>query len=89
MGIKLKQRDQFKYFGTLISSAGRSNTEIASTQRKQKRVFRERKVSTNILISIQSRRAQQECYIELILVYGCEDWIIPKQVQKKPEATEM
>ena len=27
---KLKQRDQFKYVGGLISSHGRNNTEIAS-----------------------------------------------------------
>ena len=40
-------------------------------------------------ISIHTRRRAFECYIELILIYGCETWTIVKQIQKKLEATEM
>ncbi|GFO14860.1 endonuclease-reverse transcriptase [Plakobranchus ocellatus] len=40
-------------------------------------------------ISIRTRRRALECYIEPILMYGCEAWTISKQTQKKLEATEM
>ena len=48
MGINsLKQRDQFKYFGTLISSDGGNNTEIASRIVQAKKEFSENEISTN------------------------------------------
>ncbi|GFN77131.1 endonuclease-reverse transcriptase [Plakobranchus ocellatus] len=46
-------------------------------------------VLTNKNISIRTRRRALECYIEPILMYGCEAWTISKQTQKKLEATEM
>ena len=38
---KLKERDHFKYFATLISSNGRKYTEIASRITQEKRYFKE------------------------------------------------
>ena len=35
------------------------------------------------------RRRALECYIEPIMMYGCEVWAISKQLQKKMEATEI
>ena len=46
-------------------------------------------VLTNSRISIQTRKRTLECYIEPILMYGCEAWTISKQAQKKLEAVEM
>ena len=46
-------------------------------------------VLTNSHISIQTRKRTLECYIEPILMYGCEAWTISKQAQKKLEAVEM
>ncbi|GFN98650.1 endonuclease-reverse transcriptase [Plakobranchus ocellatus] len=46
-------------------------------------------VLTNKNISIRTRRRALECYIEPILLYGCEAWTLSKQTQKKLEATEM
>ena len=40
-------------------------------------------VLTNSHISIQTRKRTLECYIEPILMYGCEAWTISKQAQKK------
>ena len=50
-GIKLKQRDHFKYLGALVSSDGRNNTEISAriAQAKMKTVL------TNSHISIHTR----------------------------------
>ena len=85
-GIKLKQRDHFKYLGALVSSDGRNSTEISA----RKMMFQKMKtVLTNSHISIQTRKRTLECYVEPILMYGCEAWTISKQAQKKLEAVEM
>ncbi|GFO29671.1 clathrin heavy chain 1 [Plakobranchus ocellatus] len=89
-GTRLKQKDQFKYLGSLISSDGRNNSEVASRIAQAKTNFQKMKtVLTNKNISIQTRRRALECYIEPILMYGCEAWTISKQTQRKLEATEM
>ena len=46
-------------------------------------------VLTNSHITIHTRKRTLECYIEPILMYGCEAWTISKQAQKKLEAVEM
>ncbi|GFO08079.1 endonuclease-reverse transcriptase [Plakobranchus ocellatus] len=46
-------------------------------------------VLTNKHISIEKRKRALQCHIEPILMYGCEAWTISKQIQDKPEATEM
>ena len=42
-GIKLKQRDHFKYLGALISSDGRNNTEISARIAQAKMTFQKMK----------------------------------------------
>ena len=89
-GIKLKQRDHLKYLGALISSDGKNNTEISARIAPAKMTFQKMKtVLTNFHISIHTRKRTLECYIEPILMYGCEAWTISKQAQKKLEAVEM
>ena len=44
---------------------------------------------TNNSILMATRRKVLQCYIEPILLYGCEAWTFIKQVQKKLEAVEM
>ena len=78
-GIKRKQRDHFKYLGALVSSDGRNNTEISARIAQAKMMFQK----------IQTRKRTLECYIEPILMYGCEAWTISKQAQKKLESVEM
>ena len=87
-GIKLKQRDHFKYLGALISSDGRNNTEISARIAQAKMTCQEMKtVLTNSHISIHTRKRTLECYIEPILMYGCEAWTISKQAQKKTRSS--
>ena len=38
---------------------------------------------------METRKKVLQCYIEPILMYGCEAWTISKQTQKKLEAVEM
>ncbi|GFN84676.1 glutamate synthase [NADH], amyloplastic [Plakobranchus ocellatus] len=46
-------------------------------------------ILTNKHISIEMRKRALQCYIEPVLMYGCEAWTISKQIQNKLEATEM
>ncbi|GFN98520.1 RING finger protein 220b [Plakobranchus ocellatus] len=46
-------------------------------------------ILTNKHISIKTRKRALQCYIEPVLMYGCEAWTISKQIQNKLEATEM
>ena len=43
----------------------------------------------NLRYADDTRKRTLECYIEPILMYGCEAWTISKQAQKKLEAVEM
>ncbi|GFS07800.1 endonuclease-reverse transcriptase [Elysia marginata] len=87
---KLKQQDKFKYLGTIITSDGRNNNEIAARIAHAKTSFQKmRAVLTNKHISIQTRKRVLQCYIEPILLYGCEAWTISKQMEAKLEATEL
>ena len=40
-------------------------------------------IQTNNYILIHTRRRALKCYIEPILMYGCEAWTISKELQKK------
>ena len=77
IGNKVKQRDQFKYLCTLISSDGCNTTEIASRIAQANKGFQKmRSILKHKHISIHKRRRVPECYIEPILIYGCEAWTI-------------
>ncbi|GFO28947.1 UDP-glucuronosyltransferase 2a1-like [Plakobranchus ocellatus] len=45
-------------------------------------------ILTNKHVSIETRKRAIQCYIEPVLMYGCEAWTISKQYQDKVEATE-
>ena len=52
--------------------------------------FSQNEINTDIShISVQTKRRALECYIEPILMYGCEALTILKQIKKKLKATEM
>ncbi|GFN76223.1 endonuclease-reverse transcriptase [Plakobranchus ocellatus] len=89
-GTKLKQRDSFKYLGTIITQDGKSHTEIKARIAQAKTNFQRMKpLLTNNKITITTRKRALQCYIEPILMYGCEAWTITKEIQKKIEAAEM
>ncbi|GFO47644.1 RNA-directed DNA polymerase from mobile element jockey [Plakobranchus ocellatus] len=88
--VKLKQTEKFKYLGTIISNNGKTNREISARTAQAKINFQKMKtILTNKHISIETRKSALQCYIEPVLMYGCEAWTISKQIQNKLEATEM
>ena len=44
---------------------------------------------TNNNITLKTRQKALQCYIQPILMYGCEAWTIDKQTQRRLEAVEM
>ncbi|GFO27950.1 endonuclease-reverse transcriptase [Plakobranchus ocellatus] len=65
-------------------------TEISARTAPAKINFQKMKtILTNKHISIETRKRALQCYIEPVLMYGCEAWTISNQTQKKLEATEM
>ncbi|GFO05642.1 RNA-directed DNA polymerase from mobile element jockey [Plakobranchus ocellatus] len=88
--VKLKKTEKFKYLGTIISNDGKTNREISARTSQAKINSQKMKtILTNKHISIEMRRRALQCYIEPVLMYGCEAWTISKQIQNKLEATEM
>ncbi|GFO22537.1 endonuclease-reverse transcriptase [Plakobranchus ocellatus] len=90
--VKLKQTKKIKYLGTIISNNGKTNREISARTFLAKINFQKMKtILTNKHISIKTRKRALQCYIEPVLMYGCEAWTISKQIQNKleVEATEM
>ena len=46
-------------------------------------------ILTNKNMSMVTRQRVLQCYVEPILLYGCETWTITRPIQKKIEAMEM
>ena len=89
-GTKLKQKQSFKYLGTLITQDGRSHSEVNTRIAKAKIVFQKMKsILTKKNTPMATRQRVLQCYVEPILMYGCETWTITKPIQKKIEAVEM
>ncbi|GFO32491.1 endonuclease-reverse transcriptase [Plakobranchus ocellatus] len=88
--VKLKQAEKFKYLGTIISNDGKTSREISARTAQAKINFQKMKIIlTNKHIFIETRKRALQCYIEPVLMYGCEAWTISKQIQNKLKATEM
>ena len=76
---------------TLLDTWAYYYQKMAGTTKKyQQDNFQKMKaILTNNSISKATRRKALQCYIEPILMYGCEAWTLNKQVQKKLEAVEI
>ena len=87
---EIKQVDGFTYLGSIITSDGRSETDIKC------RIGIAKTVSTgmtNVLCSrklnIKTRKRDLKCYMWSVLTYGTECWTISKNMAKRIEAAEM
>ncbi|GFO40618.1 craniofacial development protein 2 [Plakobranchus ocellatus] len=73
--VKLNQTEKFKYLGRIISNDGKTNREISARTAQAKINFQKMKtILTNQHISIKTRKRVLQCYIEPVLMYGCEAW---------------
>ena len=89
-GTVLKQVHKFNYLGSLITSDCRCINEIKSRMAQAKASFQNRKnILTNERMSLGVREHVLQCYIEPILLYGCESWSMTKQTLTSIEAMEI
>ncbi|GFO09036.1 endonuclease-reverse transcriptase [Plakobranchus ocellatus] len=77
--VKLKQREKFKYLGTIISNDCKMNRVISARTAQAKINFQKMKtILTNKHISMETRKRVLQCYIEPVLMYDFEAWTISK-----------
>ena len=87
---QIKQVTKFNYLGSMLTSDGRSVTEIRRRIAIAKESFeRLSKILKCRTMSIDTRLRVLNCYVLPILMYGCESWIITPELEKKLKATEM
>ena len=89
-GTVLKQVHKFNHLGSLITSDGRCINEIKRRMAQAKTSFQNMKsILTNKRLSLGVRNRVMQCYIEPILLYGCESWSMTKQTLSSIEAMGM
>jgi hypothetical protein len=89
-GKLLNQVNKFKYLGVMVTSDGRCLTEIKSRIGQAKAAFQKmRNILCNKSLSLNIRKRVLKCYIEPVLLYGCESWNVNEQMKRNLEATEM
>ena len=76
-GTQLRQRETFRYLGTRITQESRNGVEISSRIAQAITSFQKLKpFLTNNNITLEKRQRALQCYIQPILMYGCEAWTI-------------
>jgi hypothetical protein len=89
-GKRLEQVESFNYLGSLLTSDGRCIKEVKRRIGIAKSTFNSmKKVLTSREISMKVRIRVLKCYVWSTLFYGCESWVLTKELMKKLEATEM
>ena len=89
-GEILKQVNQFKYFGSIMTSDAKSTVDIKCRIAAAKSTFTEMKaILTNLKMPFQLRYRILTCYITPILLYGSENWTLNKTDIRKIKAAEM
>ena len=81
-GTKLRQRETFRYLGTFITQDGRNGVEISSLIAQANNFPKAKTVPYQQQHNVQDETETLQCYIQPILMYGCEAWTINKQTQK-------
>ena len=80
----IKQVDSFTYLGIIITSDGRSETDIKCRIGMAKTALTGmRNVLCSKKLNIKSRKRVLKCYLWSVLTYGSECWTIRKNVAKK------
>ena len=89
-GRRFNQVASFKYLGSLVSEDGRCDKEIKARIGMAKANYGSmRKVLANMSLGIQLRLRILKSYVWSGLMYGCENWNISAEMQKRLEAAEM
>ena len=89
-GRQIKQVQEFKYLGSIVSEEADCEKEIKKRIVLAKTAFINiRNLITNLSMRMDLKVRLLKCYVWSVLLYGCETWTIKKKMEKKLEATEM
>ena len=87
---EIKQVDSFTYFGSIVTSDGRSETDIKCRIGMAKTAFTGmRNVLCSKKVNIKTWRGVLKCYVWSVLTYGSECWTKSKNMSKRIEAAEI
>ena len=87
---EIKQVDSFTYLGSIITSDGRSETDIKCRIWMTKTALTGiRNVLCSKKLNTETRKRVPKCYVWSVLTYGSECWTISKNTEKRIEAAEM
>ena len=89
-GNPVKQVNEFKYLGSIITEEGSSEKDIKIRIAIAKTAFGKlKKLLTNISMNFQLRVRLLQSHVWSTLLYGCEGWTLKKHTVEKLEAAEM
>lgn len=89
-GMQLKQVDNFKYLGSVVTSDSKSEKDIKMRIGTAKAAFRKmEKVLCARTMKMATRLRLLKCYVWSVMLYGSESWTISKNMQARLEAAEM
>ena len=78
-----------KYLGTWISADGKCKAEVTARIMQVKKAFGQMKhLLINQSMSMKVHRRVRDCYILPVVMYGCEAWMISKEIENRIRATE-
>ena len=86
---ELKEIDNFKYFGSVLTSDGYCTMEIKLRTVIAKESFNIKISLLTSKVNIKIRKKLVRCYVWSILLYGSETWTLRKLKQKYLESIEM
>ena len=86
----VKNVKEFQYLGSILTTDARCTTEIKRRIGIAKTAFRRMKnLLTNSRLSVQTRVRAIKTYVWSTLLYGCETWIVSREMERRLEAMEM
>ena len=80
----LKQTQKSIYLGNLITQNGKSDEEIKRRIAMAKNCFVKLEyLLKNRKIELKLRKRRLDCYVILILTYGCEAWALNSEMTRR------
>jgi len=86
----MKECDEYKYLGSIISKEGTSNRDIAyRVQQGQKSVRILNPLLWSDQLKMKTKMTMYQCIVEPIMTYGAECWQLSSSNKRKIETVEM
>ena len=89
-GVLINQTNKVKYLGSIVTADGKSIEDVNNRIGQAKSAFKDmNNIFTSNSMSIHLKKRLLQCYVEPILLYGCETWNMNEETKKRLESAEM